>query len=119
VNRHAVAKASSFKAYLFRMARNMVYDYYDHCLIEEKYIHQQSEKNGYADFIEDELYAKELSLLIDMAVEKMPEQRKRIFIMSRKEELSNEEIAKQLKISKRTVENHLTQALRDLRKIVE
>lgn len=38
--------------------------------------------------------------------------------MSRKDGLSNEEIAQRLNISKRTVENHMTQALAELRKIV-
>lgn len=98
-NRETISKVDSFKAYLFRMARNMIYDYYEHSLIEE------------------ELYARELSLLIDIAVEKMPPQRRNIFIMSRKDGLSNEEIAQRLNISKRTVENHMTQALAELRKI--
>jgi RNA polymerase sigma-70 factor (ECF subfamily) len=38
--------------------------------------------------------------------------------MSRKDGLSNEEIARELNISKRTVENHITQALADLRKLL-
>lgn len=32
--------------------------------------------------------------------------------------MNNEEIANELHISKRTVENHLTQALKDIRKII-
>ncbi len=99
------------------MARNMIYDYYEHSLIEKNYQQKQQNKPAYDDLIEEELYAKELSLLIDIAVEKMPPQRRHIFIMSRKDGLSNEEIARRLDISKRTVENHLTQALAELRKI--
>ena len=40
-NRETISKVDSFKAYLFRMARNMIYDYYEHSLIEENY--QQKE----------------------------------------------------------------------------
>ena len=36
-NRETISKVDSFKAYLFRMARNMIYDYYEHSLIEENY----------------------------------------------------------------------------------
>ena len=48
----------------------------------------------------------------------MPPQRKKIFKMSRLENLSNDEIATLLNISKRTVESHISQALADLRKLL-
>jgi RNA polymerase sigma-70 factor (ECF subfamily) len=48
----------------------------------------------------------------------MPPQRKRIFVMSRKEGIPNNEIASQLSISQRTVENHITQAINDLKKVI-
>jgi RNA polymerase sigma-70 factor (ECF subfamily) len=120
LNRGAVSQVYSFKAYIFRMARNMVYDYFEHGAIVEKYGRQMQEESGslYAGLIEEELYARELSLLIDIAIEAMPLQRRRIFVMSRKKGLSNDEIAERLGISKRTVENHITQALHDLRKAV-
>lgn len=38
--------------------------------------------------------------------------------MSRVDGLSNDEIAARMSISKRTVENHLTLALADIRKII-
>lgn len=118
INRETLSKVESFKAYLFRIARNMIYDYYEHNQVKESYQRKQQDEKAYDDLIEEEFYAKELSLLIDIAVEKMPAQRRKIFIMSRREGLSNDEIAQRLDISKRTVENHLTQALSDLRKII-
>lgn len=120
VNREIISKVDSFKAYLFRMAKNMIYDYYEHNLIKDTYNLRQKENSLYTDIldIEEKIYADELSLLIDIAVENMPDQRKRIFKMSRKEGLSNDEIASCLGINKRTVENHITTALAELRKMI-
>lgn len=65
------------------------------------------------------MFAEELLLLIQHTVEQMPAQRKRIYEMSRKEGKNNDEIAQLLAINKRTVENHLTQALADIRKMLK
>lgn len=120
VNRATISQVTSFKGYLFRMAKNMIYDYYDHVSIKEKYDAKQREHSDslFSDVVEEEIYAKELSLLIDILIDRMPPQRREIFIMSRKEGLSNDEIALQLNINKRTVENHITQALSDLRRML-
>ena len=68
--------------------------------------------------IEQEYYRKEKELLVRLAVEQMPSQRKRIFTMSRYQGMTNDEIAKSLGLSKHTVENHLTLALKELREII-
>lgn len=120
INRESISKVNSLKAYLYRMARNMIYDHYEHSLVKESYEQkQQLSSREYTDLVEEDLYAKELSILIDIAIEQMPEQRRRIFKMSRKEGLSNEEISIKLEINKRTVENHITQALADLREVLK
>lgn len=120
INRETVSKVASFKGYLFRIARNIVYDHYNHSLIEEKYVARQRHRanNDLGAGEDDELHVRQLSLLIDLAVEKMPAQRRRVYTMSRTEGLTNEQIAEELNISKRTVENHITTALGELRKIV-
>jgi len=110
---------SSFKSYLFQMARHAIYDYYDHSMVKKKYEIKQGEQSDYEDSIEANLYAKELELAIDLAIENMPTQRKIIYTMSRKDGLSNDEIAIRLNLNKRTVENQITLALATLRKITK
>ena len=52
---------------------------------------------------------------IESSLEKMTSRTKEVYIMSRLNYLSNTDIAKKLQISKRTVEKHLTNALRIIR----
>ena len=70
------------------------------------------------DKIRDKIIAKELGLLIDDIVGKMPEQRKMIYTLSRQEGLSNAEIAIQLNTTKRNVESQLSLALKEIRKAI-
>ena len=107
---------------MYRIAKNTVFRHIERSLLFRDYQEQQTNNASFSstdnDSIEEELYAKELEFLISVAVEKMPPQRKQIYRMSRVDGLSNDEIAARMSISKRTVENHLTLALADIRKII-
>lgn len=111
----SLPEISSFNAYLYRMTKNAAINY----LRDRKPSVDISELLIMCDGdIEQEYYRKEKELLIRLAVEQMPSQRKRIFTMSRYQGMTNDEIAKSLGLSKHTVENHLTLALKELREIV-
>ena len=69
-------------------------------------------------FIEDQCEAVLKKDSIRAVVEKMPARRKEIYILSRERGLSNAEIAKKLDISKKTVENHLNLALKEIRDVL-
>ena len=114
----------NLNAYLYRTSRNAVYQHLRHILLVNEYGEKQQEnlsrqQNEGAGNIEENMFAEELLLLIQHTVEQMPAQRKRIYEMSRKEGKNNDEIAQLLAINKRTVENHLTQALADIRKMLK
>ena len=64
---------------------------------------------------ETKIMHKELKQHINFVVEGLPEKCKRVYKLSRNEQLSHKEIAKLLDISIKTVENHITNALRVLR----
>lgn len=57
----------------------------------------------------------ELQDELDLYLMKLPKRCREIFTMSRRDHLSNDEIARQLNISKRSVENQITHALKFLR----
>ncbi|CAL1517189.1 RNA polymerase sigma-70 factor [Chitinophaga sp. MM2321] len=67
---------------------------------------------------EEELLLKELQQVYRAAIEKLPPQKKLIYCLSRHDELTHEEIAQRLKISKYTVNNHLVEALRLVRNYI-
>ena len=116
--REEMAKIENLNAYLYRTSRNAVYQHLRHILLVNEYGEKQQEnlsrqQNEGAGNIEENM------LLIQHTVEQMSAQRKRIYEMSRKEGKNNDEIAQLLVINKRTVENHLTQALADIRKMLK
>ena len=61
------------------------------------------------------LYDSELTERIRQAVDRLPERTRLIFTMSRQREMTYAEIATELQVSVKTVEFHITRALRALR----
>src|SRR5450759_2005047 len=52
----------------------------------------------------------------NLVIEKLPSRQRKIFLLSIKEQLTNEQIAQQLNISKKTVENYLSKKKTSLKK---
>ena len=118
-NRSSMSGVHSFRAYLFKMVRNAVYDTFSRRKPTSGL--QDSMELGdilRSEDMEGKISAKDLNMLMDMAVENMPEQRRRVFRMSRRDGLSHKEISMQLGISTKTVEYHMAKALAELRKII-
>ncbi|WP_353134496.1 RNA polymerase sigma-70 factor [Pseudopedobacter sp.] len=112
-----ILKIRVFKNYISAATRYRVY----------KYLSVQ--KSSKIDFVEEvgtehksvlnagyeSLSYKQLEEQVEQLLDGLPLRCKEIFLLSRKEFLSNEEIAKKLGISKRTIENQITRALKHLR----
>ena len=113
--RETLPDIRSFNTYIYRMTRNAALNHLrsSRTFLDISKMSILDDKD-----IETEYYTKEKELLIRLAVEQMPPQRQRIFKMSREQGLSNDDIAQKLGITKKTVENNLTLALKDLRDIV-
>jgi RNA polymerase sigma-70 factor (ECF subfamily) len=64
----------------------------------------------------EQMFGDEVEQLIRNAVDSLPEQTRKIIIMSRFDELSNREIAERLNLSVKSIEYHIAQAVRKLRR---
>lgn len=64
---------------------------------------------------DDRVIDKEMRANLDKGISSLPEKCREVFILSRNEQLTHKEIATHLNISVKTVENHLTKALKHLR----
>ena len=111
-----ISKVDSFKSYLFTMTKNLIFNSFKKNNLKLKY--KQSVNYFQNEEMDSRIYANDLDILIALAIEKMPEERKQIFKMSRYEEMSYKEIADKLTISPKTVQYHISHALSDLRKVM-
>ena len=117
--RAILANVRNFETYLYTITKNTVLN------------HMASQKAFMVDISDvrnlstentsplEQIEASDLKLLIDMVVEQMPAQRQTVYRLSREEGLSNDEIAQQLGIQKKTVENHLNLALGEIREMLK
>ena len=116
VNKERLGDISSFDDYMYICTRNAAVAQLKAEMkkrpCEKKDFTNLSENTTERDVLMDELYA-----VVRSEMDKMPPQRKRVFEMSRMEGLSTAQISQQLNISPRTVERHLSLALKSLRKI--
>lgn len=71
------------------------------------------------DFTHDPLQIKELEEILDKEINNLPVKMKQVFLLSRKDYLSNEKIAERLSISSQTVKNQISLALKKLRQSLE
>ncbi len=118
INRTSIDPDKTFSSYLHTIARNTALNFLKHKFIKESYKTNALADSDKSFTSEDKLIAKETLLLIEMTVDRMPEQRKKIYRLSRNEGLKNEEIADLLNTTKRNVESQLSLALKDLRKVI-
>ncbi|MEN7547215.1 RNA polymerase sigma-70 factor [Rapidithrix thailandica] len=114
--REQIDPARSFNAFIASIAKNMIINNarkkahemaHQHYLLGQQDIHRNS--------TEEEVISTELTQYAQSCIDKLPPQQKQIFELSRLKGLSHEEIAEQLNLSKRTVENHHFRAMKYLK----
>ncbi|WP_316804670.1 RNA polymerase sigma-70 factor [Pedobacter nototheniae] len=113
-NPYKLAEVRSLKSYLYKSTINASINYIGkqkNILVYEEHMPEQITEED-LDALDRE---NSLIVLLYQEIDKLPEQCKKVFKMSRFELLKYKEIALKLNISERTVENHLRAALKVLK----
>jgi len=114
--RHSMVLKESLKAYLYQVARHKIIDIYRKNATYRKYLQQliehfDAQPHSITDTVDNKARTQELF----EAINHLPERMKEIFMLSRFENLSVEQISTHLGLSQQTVKNQITKALKILR----
>lgn len=126
-HREKLADNTILNAYLFTLTRNRCIDLIRREKLmlqfrtdkQEEYKRLSENFDALSDSILDHIFVKEVQLEVNRIVSGLPEQCRKVFILSRGNGLKNKEISETLSLSEKTVESHLTKALKTIRLALE
>jgi RNA polymerase sigma-70 factor (ECF subfamily) len=115
-NRSNIDLSKSFKSYVFTIAYNLSIDYLRRSIHEKEYIkHLEYYFNVESISVENEGDFNLVQSQVNKIIEELPKKRQQIFKLSRVNGLSHKEIASELNITVKTVENHIRLATKHLK----
>jgi len=121
LNRDRLAEVRNLLAWLLRIATRRCREVLRKNLLQERTAGQANTENERPVPVtpEHHMQGGELKRLVQEVLDGMPEQRRRIYMMSREMGLKPAEIAEQLSLSVSTVKNTLVIALKQIREHLE
>jgi RNA polymerase sigma-70 factor (family 1) len=115
-NRQSVVKDSSVKYYVFSIVHNSAISLIRKKARTTQFIeYLRLHQNLNQDPVNVEFEYNELKDRLDRIVNRLPERQKEVYILHNVEGLRYQDIAKRLKISENTIENHMSRALKTIR----
>ncbi|ERJ57746.1 RNA polymerase sigma-70 factor [Sphingobacterium paucimobilis] len=99
---------------IYVMAKRLCFNQLRHARVTRKYLVEVTDVQ--VNDVEQRLDVRELESHLEHSIESLPEQQKRALRLSRLEGYSHQQIAAEMGISPNTVKNHITQALKNIRK---
>lgn len=117
--REEIDPEKNIKWFLYSTAKFLSLSYFRHKKVESRYEEFISTaSNHFAISTDDEMIAKELLVLAELTIDKMPPQRQKVFRMRFEQCKSNDEIAAELGLSPETVKSHLTAGKKEIQNIL-
>ncbi len=115
-SRKSVDPSENFNAFVFTIARNIIFNRHKKKVNEWKYLdHLKNHLSQSNDETGDVVLLDELKGILEKHIRAMPPKRRKVFELSRFKGLSHKEISKELNISTKTIEIHISKALKELR----
>ena len=105
--------------YLYILARNTIFDHFRRIAVEHKYlagIRHQSPEQPDPDPVTGGLQEREGRQLLRKVIARLPSRQQQVYLLASEEEMSYDEIAASMRISRLTVKRHLELARRFVRK---
>jgi RNA polymerase sigma-70 factor (ECF subfamily) len=117
LNRKKIKDPATFDSYIFTITRNLILNRLRSRLTNQK-LKEEIRKLSIAQEFEnlDLVQFQELKNSVEECIHQLPERQKEIFVLSRSEGMSHKEIATRLDITTKTVEYHISLAIKFLRK---
>lgn len=116
-NRENLQITSSLSGYLFQAVKYQMLNFMKSTQVRNSYIDSFNHFRDalFDDSTNEQMALNDLKMMLEKSIEELPDKCQEVFRLSRIHHLSIQEIALQLNISHKTVENHLTKALKHLR----
>ena len=117
MKRETIDPELSFRSYLFRIAENMVTDFFRKAAVDRKLrahlISRATEEGLSADSM---IHYKESDSMLNQAIRQLPPQRRQVFILCKIEGKSYKEVSRELGISTSTISDHIVKASHSIKK---
>ncbi len=116
--RESLHKIDNFRAYLFTMSRNYTFNVMR--AETRKLLHQQQWVAEQMSAMPEDVADLERKFsLLDEAIAQLPSQQRKVWTLSRKDGLKQEEIARHLQLSRETVKRHISLATSSIIRFVQ
>lgn len=119
--RNLLLKVKNIDAYLYQISRNEAYHYIEkrkkNAIVSIDDI--TGELPDIVASVEDEMMEKEMMQVYRLAVDKLPERCRMVFLMVREQKLSHKEVADMLDITPGTIEIQMNIAIKKISKVIK
>jgi RNA polymerase sigma-70 factor, ECF subfamily len=119
-NRKKIKSPDTFNAFIFAITRNLLINELRNRM-NDQHLRKEVFKRAVAEeyVTSDESVYRELEAKVSELIQQLPKRQLEIFLLSRVEGLSHKQISQKLNVSEKTVEYHITQSIKILKKKLE